>query len=52
LAWRFVGAVLARGRLTVTGWIRGAGLSTEFLPCYTAVASVWERTDLIAAQLE
>ena len=35
LAWLLVGAVLARGRRTVTSWIRAAGLSAEFRPCYT-----------------
>jgi hypothetical protein len=51
LAWLFVGAVLARGRRTVTSWIRAAGLSTEFRPCYTTVAAAGKRTDLIAAHL-
>ena len=35
LAWLLVGAILARGRRTVTSWIRAAGLSAEFRPCYT-----------------
>jgi DDE superfamily endonuclease len=51
LAWLFVGAVLARGRRTVTSWIRAAGLSAEFRPCYTSVAAVGKRTDLAAARL-
>jgi hypothetical protein len=51
LAWLFVGAVLARGRRTVTSWIRAAGLSAEFRPCYTTVSAAGERTDLIAARL-
>ena len=33
LACLFLGAVLARGRRTVTSWIRAAGLSTQFRPC-------------------
>ena len=33
----FLGAVLARGRRTVTTWIRAAKLSEQFRPCYTAV---------------
>ena len=37
LAWLLVGAVLARGRRTVTSWIRAAGLSGEYRPCYTTV---------------
>src|SRR6188474_3509672 len=51
LAWLFLGAVLARGRRTVTSWIRAAGLSDQFRPCYTAVAAAGRRTDLLAARL-
>lgn len=51
LAWLFVGAVLARGRRTVTSWIRAAGLSAEYRPCYTTVSAAGNRTDLIAAHL-
>jgi len=51
LAWLLVGAILARGRRTVTSWIRAAGLSGEFRPCYTTVAAVGARTDLAAAHL-
>jgi DDE superfamily endonuclease len=51
LAWLLVGAVLARGRRTVTSWIRAAGLSDEYRPCYTTVSAAGERTDLIAAHL-
>ena len=51
LAWLFVGAVLAGGRRTVTGWIRAAGLSREFRTCYTSVSAAGKRTDLIAARL-
>jgi hypothetical protein len=51
LAWLFVGAVLARGRRTVTSWIRSAGLSGEYRPCYTTVAAVGTKTDLLAAHL-
>ena len=39
LALLFLGAVLARGRRTVTTWIRAAGLSDRFQSCYTAVAA-------------
>jgi hypothetical protein len=46
-----VGAVLARGRRTVTSWVRAAGLSDGYRPCYTAVAAAGRRTDLIAARL-
>ena len=51
LAWLFVGAILARGRRTVTSWIRSAGLSGEYRPCYTTVAAVGTKTDLTAAHL-
>src|SRR5947209_1009503 len=51
LARLFLGALLARGRRTVTSWIRAAGLSPEFRPCYTAVAAAGQRADLIAAHL-
>jgi hypothetical protein len=47
----FLGAVLARGRRTVTSWIRAAGLSGEFRPCYTTVAAVGKKADDIAARL-
>src|SRR4051812_32640846 len=47
----FLGAVLARGRRTVTTWIRAAGLSAEFRPCYTAVAAAGKRADRIAGRL-
>src|SRR5262245_12506848 len=46
-----LGAVLARGRRTVTSWIRAAGLSREFRRCYTTVSAAGKRTDLIAAHL-
>src|SRR3954467_6839544 len=51
LAWLLVGAILARGRRTVTSWIRAAGLSGEYRPCYTTVAAAGKRTDPIAAHL-
>ena len=51
LAWLFVGAVLACGRRTVTSWVRAAGLSDEYRPCYATVAAVGKRTDLMAAHL-
>jgi hypothetical protein len=46
-----LGAVLARGRRTVTGWIRAARLSDQFRPCYTTVAAVGKRIDAVAAGL-
>src|SRR3954452_1518174 len=51
LALLLLGAVLARGRRTVTGWIRAAGLSAEFRPCYTAVAAAGKKAESIAAAL-
>ena len=47
----FLGAVLARGRRTVTSWIRAAGLNAEFRPAYTTVAAAGKRADTIAAAL-
>ena len=51
LAWLLVGSVLARGRRTVTSWIRAAGLSGEYRLCYTTVAAAGKRSDSIAARL-
>ena len=51
LAWLLVGSILARGRRTVTSWIRAAGLGGEFRHCYTAVAAAGRRADLAAAHL-
>src|SRR5439155_15468148 len=47
----FLGVVLARGRRTVTSWIRAAGLSGDFRPCYTTVAAAGKRADSIAGHL-
>jgi hypothetical protein len=51
LACLFLGAILARGRRTVTQWIRAAGLSAEFRPCYTTVAAAGRRADGVAVRL-
>jgi len=51
LALLFLGAVLARGRRTVTSWIRAAGLSDQFRPCYTSVAAAGKKAGTIAAYL-
>src|SRR3954470_18238505 len=51
LALVFIGAVLARGRRTVTSWIRAAGLSGDYKPVYTTVAAAGKRADAIAARL-
>jgi hypothetical protein len=48
----FLGAVLARGRRTVTSWIRAAGLSRKYQPCYTTVAAAGKQADNIAARLD
>ena len=46
-----VGAVLARGRRTVTTWIRAAGLSRDYRPCYTTVAAAGKKAEQVAARL-
>lgn len=51
LALLLLGALLARGRRTVTAWIRAAGLQADFRPCYTAVAAAGRRADGIATRL-
>jgi hypothetical protein len=51
LALLFLGAVLARGRRTVTSWIRAAGISDQFRSCYTAVAAAGKKAESIAAAL-
>jgi hypothetical protein len=51
LIWLFLGAVLARGRRTVTSWIRAAGLSDQYQRCYTTVAAAGKGAELIAARL-
>jgi hypothetical protein len=51
LALLLLGAVLARGRRTVTTWIRAAKLSDWFQSCYIAVAAAGKRSDRIARRL-
>ncbi len=51
LALLFLGAVLARGRRTVTTWIRAAKLGGQYQPCYVAVAAAGKRADRIARRL-
>jgi hypothetical protein len=51
LALLFLGALLARGRRTVTSWIRSAGLSQNYQPCYTTVAAAGKKAGDIAARL-
>jgi DDE superfamily endonuclease len=47
----FLGAVLARGRRTVTTWIRAGKLSDRFQSCYIAVAAAGKKADIIARRL-
>jgi hypothetical protein len=51
LALLFLGAVLARGRRTVTTWIRAANLSGRYQSCYIAVAAAGKKADSIARRL-
>lgn len=51
LALLFLGAVLASGRRTVTSWIRGAGLSSEYRRCYPTISAAGKRTDQIATRI-
>ena len=51
LALLFFGAVLARGRLTVTTWIRAAKLSGRYQSCYIAVAAAGKTADHIARRV-
>lgn len=47
----FFEAVLARGRRTVTTWIRAAKLSDRYQSCYIAVAAAGKRADRIVRRL-
>jgi hypothetical protein len=51
LASLLLGAVLARGRRTVTTWIRAARLGERYRSCYLAVAAAGKRSDRIAERL-
>ncbi len=51
LARLLLGAVLARGRRTVTGWIRAVGLGRQYKPCYTTVAAAGKKADDVSARL-
>jgi hypothetical protein len=42
------GALFARGRRTVTSWLRAAGITTDFKPCYWLLSSLAHRTDELA----
>jgi hypothetical protein len=51
LALLFFGAVLARGRRTVTTWIRAAKLSGQYQSCYLAIAAAGKQADRVAWRL-
>ena len=51
LAVLFLGLILARGRKTLSCWIRAAGLSDQYRRCYTTAAAVGRRTERIALLL-
>src|SRR5581483_7092323 len=51
LAFLFLGALLARGRRTVTTWIRAVGLSQKYQACYVTVAAAGKRAENVAARL-
>jgi hypothetical protein len=51
LARLFLGGVLARGRRTVTAWIRAVGLSREYKPCYTTIAAAGKQADNVSTRL-
>ena len=42
------GALFARGRRTVTSWLRAAGITTGFKPCYYLLSSLARETDELA----
>ena len=45
------GVVFARGRRTVTSWLRAAGITEEFRPAYSLLWTVGRHTALMATQL-
>src|ERR1043166_3627434 len=42
------GALFAKGRRTVTSWLRAAGITEEFRPCYYLLSGLARRTDELA----
>jgi hypothetical protein len=48
LACLFFGAVVARGRRTVTSWIRAASLSAQFRCCYATLSAAGKRAERVA----
>src|SRR4051812_15797132 len=46
-----IGMLFARGRRTVTTWLRAGGLSPHFRPCYYLLGSLGRRTERLARSL-
>jgi hypothetical protein len=46
-----VGLLFARGRRTVTSWLRGAGVGADFRPYYYLLATLGRRADWVARLL-
>jgi hypothetical protein len=51
LAYLLLGALLARGRRTLTRWIGAANLGAQFRCCYTTVSAAGKRAEHVAARL-
>jgi hypothetical protein len=51
LAVLFLGLILARGRRTVSSWVRAAGLSNQYRRCYATATAVGRRTEHVALRL-
>jgi hypothetical protein len=51
LAALFLGLILARGRKTLSCWIRAAQLSSQYRRCYATVAAAGRRTERVAMLL-
>jgi hypothetical protein len=45
------GALFARGRRTVTSWLRAAGVADEFRPTYALLATLGRRVESLATGL-
>src|SRR5690349_20318203 len=45
------GALLARGRRTVTAWFRAAGITDQFRPAYRALRAAGRRAESLAYRL-
>ncbi len=51
LSLLMLGALFAKGRRTVTSWLRAAAITTDFRRAYTALFAAGRRTGLIATRL-